>query len=64
MGTAPSPPCRIATSHENIRSKIDEIRSLDFGCERAMFQKYGKTWLGFAGDLPFAAYAVNACTRE
>jgi hypothetical protein len=44
MGTAPSPPCRIATSQEqNFHRKLDEIRSLDFGCERAMFQKYGKT---------------------
>jgi hypothetical protein len=37
-----------------------KIRSLDFGCEHAMFETYGKTWPDLTGYLPFAVYAVNA----
>jgi hypothetical protein len=44
----------------NIHRKAHEIRSLDFECQHAMFQKFGKTWLGLTGDLPFAACAAIA----
>jgi hypothetical protein len=35
----------------NVASKSMKTRRLDFGYERAMFQKYGKTWLSFAGNF-------------
>src|SRR5665213_2156074 len=42
------------------RSNGRETRSLDFGCQRAMFQKYKKTWLDFMGDSPLQSMLANA----
>jgi hypothetical protein len=47
-------------ARKNVHRRTREIGNLDFGGQRVMFQKYGTTWLDFAGDLAFAACAADA----
>jgi hypothetical protein len=45
--------CVIGSTRKS--AALQPCRSLDIQCERAMFRKYGITYQGFTGDLPFAA---------